>query len=523
MRIFSFRPLAGALFACTLIFCLSEWGLSLTADTERIAAPAPAAKGRPGAAAILTNGFFGQTKGPSPEIALSSPLPSPWTTALGSSNPAALFPSSTARHAPAGPSPWAPSPKIATASLSLAAATTAQATDFANFDFAGGTRYPELATASVGPAFYRPGSTVAYVPISLDRPTPNTVIARVMTEDGTGLVRGIAGVNYQSIYKAVIFRPGDPLTKTVSVPILLGVPQADFIVRFVEAPWGGKMGTDRAFVQCDFQQAPTAEQTAGRDPRSFQPSGTLQWKMSRETLKWSDAGHDKAWSTKLPNGRSQPGNQETGIYLDGWVYRDYGIEAPLRYTDEGLIMHTQKLREPISWDGVPYHYGAIVLSGHNTRPVQIGYGQYEFTAKMPTRRGSWPAFWLISTAGWPPEIDIYEGFGFESWWDFDRYTANTLHGGANITRTFQQGVFMNTDEIYGIGGFTTGFHSFAVDIQPDYITWFIDGQETYQAVNPFAGFRWYPIMNVAVKTTGDYADGTGDMIVKDVKIYSDGG
>ena len=79
---------------------------------------------------------------------------------------------------------------------------------------------------------------------------------------------------------------------------------------------------------------------------------------------------------------------------------------------------------------------------------------------------------------------------------------------------------MNTDEVYGIGGFTKGFHSFAVDIQPHYITWFIDGKETYQAVNPFAGFRWYPIMNVAVKTTSDYTDGSGDMIVKDIKIYS---
>jgi hypothetical protein len=399
-------------------------------------------------------------------------------------------------------------------------ATNEAPSDFASFDFANGTRYPEQATASVGQAFYRPGASVAYVPISLDRPTPNTVIARVMTEDGTGLVRGIAGVNYQSIYTSVIFRPGDPLTKTVEVPILLGVPQADFIVRFVEAPWGGKMGTDRAIVQCDFLREPTPQQIEGREARSFAPSGTLQWKMSRETMKWSDAGHDKAWSTQLPNGRSQPGNQETGIYLDGWVYRDQPIEAPLRYTDEGLVMHTQKLQQPIAWDGVPYAYGAIALSGHNTRPLQIGYGQYEFTAKMPTRRGAWPALWLISTAGWPPEIDIYEGFGFESWWDFDRYTANTLHGGANITRTFQQGTFMNTDEIYGIAGFTTGFHSFAVDIQPDYITWFIDGRETYQAVNPFAGFRWYPIMNVAVKTSGDYADGTGDMIVKDVKVYS---
>jgi hypothetical protein len=469
-------------------------------------------------AADPANTLGAQASGHSSTLA----TPSPWWTILGTGNPKALFPS-TAALSETG-SDVAESLANAGASRLLTRVAgplaSAASAEFADFDFANGTRYPEQAIASVGPAFYRPGSNIAHVPISLDRPTPNTVIARVTTEDGTGLVRGVAGVNYQSIYKAVIFRPGDPLTKTVEVPILLGVPQADFIVRFVEAPWGGKMGTDRAVVQCDFLQEPTPEQIEGREPRTFQPSGTLQWKMSRETMKWSDAGHDKAWSTQLPNGRSQPGNQETGMYLDGWVYRDYGIEAPLRYTDEGLVMHTQKLKEPMFWDGVGYNYGAIVLSGHNTRPLQIGFGQYEFTAKMPTRRGSWPAFWLISTSGWPPEIDIYEGFGFESWWNFDRHTAHTLHGGANIMRTFQQGTFLDTEEIYGVGGFTTGFHSFAVDIQPDYITWFIDGVETYQAVNPFAEFRWYPIMNVAVKTFSEYTDGSGDMIVKDVKVYS---
>ena len=61
-------------------------------------------------------------------------------------------------------------------------AASAAPSDFADFDFANGTRYPEQATASIGPAFYRPGSSIAYVPISLDRPTPNTAIARVMTE-----------------------------------------------------------------------------------------------------------------------------------------------------------------------------------------------------------------------------------------------------------------------------------------------------------------------------------------------------
>lgn len=337
------RSLSGAIFACFFLVGASAWGLasnaSFFARSDR-EAPAGAGAGSHASDAEIDTLEFMRS---------------------------AIASASTQQVAAAD--------TTGTASFS-----SVEAGDFANFDFANGTRYPEQATASVGPATYQPGATVAYVPISLDRPTPNTVIARVRTEDGTGLVRGVAGVNYQPIYKAVIFRPGDPLTKTVEVPIILGIPQADFIVRFVEAPWGGKMGTDRAYVQCDFQKEPTPSQTEGRAPRTFTPSGTLQWRMSRETLKWSDAGHDKAWSTKLPNGRSQPGNQETGIYLDGWVYRDAGIEAPLRYTDEGLVMHTQRLNQPLEWDGVAYNYGSVVLSGHNTKPVQIGYGQYEFTS-----------------------------------------------------------------------------------------------------------------------------------------------
>jgi len=44
--------------------------------------------------------------------------------------------------------------------------------------------------------------------------------------------------------------------------------------------------------------------------------------------------------------------------------------------------------------------------------------------------------------------------------------------------------------------------------------------ESYQSVNHFNGFRWYPIMDVAVKTNSSYDDGRGDMIIRGFKIYS---
>jgi hypothetical protein len=390
---------------------------------------------------------------------------------------------------------------------------------FAAFDFANGTKLPDKATLSIGTAVFRPGAAVAYVPVTLNQPTPNTVIARVITVNGSGANKAISGYQYKATEDVVIFRPGDPLVKTVSVPILDAADGQQFSLKLREAPWGANQGTASATVTADADATATAASTSGfRAPRTFVRTGTLQYDMTKATMRWSDAGHAGAWSTKLPNGRSQPANGETGMYLDGYVYP--GIEAPLRYTDEGLVMHTQVLDTPISWAGVPYNYGSIVLSGHNTPSTQIGYGQYEWVAKMPNRRGAWPAFWLISTSGWPPEIDVYEGFGYQSYWDFDRHISATIHGGSGGVRSFQRGTNIQAEQAYGLSGFAQGFHSYAVDMQSDYITWFVDGLETYQSVNPFRGFRWYPIMDVAVKTTGTYDDGSGDMVVKSFRAWA---
>lgn len=43
----------------------------------------------------------------------------------------------------------------------------------------------------------------------------------------------------------------------------------------------------------------------------------------------------------------------------------------------------------------------------------VAGGGYDFSASFiaPVAKGTWPAFWLTSTAGWPPEIDIAEWKG----------------------------------------------------------------------------------------------------------------
>ncbi len=408
-----------------------------------------------------------------------------------------------------------------TTSASTSSTSTVTTTDasFANFDFANGTKLPEKATLSLGNATFQPGTGVAYVPVSLDHATPNTVIARIATINGSGTLRALSGYNYQTVDTVVIFRPGDPLVQTVEVPIISAIDGQQFQVKLREAPWGALQGQSIATISASSAVLATAKATGTfREPRTFAPTGTLQFELLKDTHKRSPDGGWDRWATSLANGRTQPANGETGLYLDYTLFP--GIEGPVYWSTNGLVLHSQKLTTPITYQGQTWYYGSSVLDGRNFLATQIGYGQYEWDARMPNRRGSWPAFWLVSTSGWPPEIDIYEGFGYQSYWDFDRHISHTIHVGANSTRYDQRGVIIQAEQAYGLSGFSQDFHRFAVDIQRDYITWFVDGKETYQSVNPFRGFRFYPIMDVAVKTTGAYNDGSGDMVIRSFKIYS---
>jgi len=78
---------------------------------------------------------------------------------------------------------------------------------------------------------------------------------------------------------------------------------------------------------------------------------------------------------------------------------------------------------------------------------------------------------------------------------------------------------VNATNVYGLSGFDTSYHRYAVDIAPDFITWFVDGKETYQTVNPFRGITWFPLMNVAGKQTGDYTGGTPEMRVRSFAVW----
>ncbi|KAL1864180.1 hypothetical protein VTK73DRAFT_6091 [Phialemonium thermophilum] len=61
---------------------------------------------------------------------------------------------------------------------------------------------------------------------------------------------------------------------------------------------------------------------------------------------------------------------------------------------------------------LPIHYLSGTVYAKTNITVEAG-GGYDFSAEFiaPTHVGTWPAFWITSAVGWPPEIDIAEWKG----------------------------------------------------------------------------------------------------------------
>lgn len=389
---------------------------------------------------------------------------------------------------------------------------------FATFDFAGGTAFPSRARISIGDVRVPPDAAEVHVPVMLDRPTPNTVHARVLTRNGQPPQPAIEGRHFTRTDQVVVFRPGDPLVQTVRVALGDLPVGSRFSLHLPEGADGAQVVDASGEIRSERGVAASRPMTDGfRAPRRFAPKGKMAYVLDPARIRWSDAGGPEAFATRLPHGRTQPGNAETGLYLDPeWKT---GPEPPVAIERGVLVLRSQQLARPFGHEGKAWRHGAAVLTGAAMPATHIAYGQYEWEAQMPDRRGAWPALWLLPTSGWPPEIDVYEGFGYSPDWDFTRHVSANLHGGAEGRRRFTVPLQIDARRFYGLGGFAAGYHRYAVDIAPDYITWFVDGLEVYQSVNPFAGTKWFPLMTVAVKHEGVYAGGSGVMRIRAMRVW----
>jgi beta-glucanase (GH16 family) len=132
------------------------------------------------------------------------------------------------------------------------------------------------------------------------------------------------------------------------------------------------------------------------------------------------------------------------------------------------------------------------------------YGYFEARIQMPAGAGEGTDFWLLSQGGsWPPELDIAEMIGSNP-----DILVNTLHGAGA-----PDGHWM------GVADMTQGFHTYAVDWEPDKITWYFDGTETFETpTTPDMHQPMYVVLSTGSGQPGSWPGAPDPSLVSQMKI-----
>ncbi len=116
------------------------------------------------------------------------------------------------------------------------------------------------------------------------------------------------------------------------------------------------------------------------------------------------------------------------------------------------------------------------------------FGWFEMRAQIPKGQGMWPAFWLLpADGGWPPEIDVMETLGHQ---------PTTVY----MTNHYKKvdGKHEGKGDKFVGPDYTAGFHTYAVDWQPNEIVWYVDGVERYRTKDNVPSVPMYILANLAV-------------------------
>ncbi len=144
--------------------------------------------------------------------------------------------------------------------------------------------------------------------------------------------------------------------------------------------------------------------------------------------------------------------------------------------------------------------GDQVTSSRLYAKVETGwrYGYIEAKIKLPTGKGTWPAFWMmpVNFTSWPGdgEIDIMEEVG---------YDANVVHSTIHCNKYNNTGTAVETAR-RTVSTAQSEFHVYALLWTADKLTFFVDGSELLSYANDGSGrdawpfdSAFYPILNLA--------------------------
>lgn len=152
-------------------------------------------------------------------------------------------------------------------------------------------------------------------------------------------------------------------------------------------------------------------------------------------------------------------------------YRDDNV----RVADGQLQLEARRERV-VDSDGHTRDYTSGIVSGagYKRNLFTFTYGYVEAQMWIPAGTGLWSAFWMLpASRAALPEVDIMEVVG-----ESPGTVVLHTHWAA------KHGTEVQSGKTVDVGDLSNGWHTFAIDWQPDSLTWFIDGAEKWRVTDP---------------------------------------
>jgi beta-glucanase (GH16 family) len=183
-------------------------------------------------------------------------------------------------------------------------------------------------------------------------------------------------------------------------------------------------------------------------------------------------GNTGIWNTSYP--WAGPSGASLTGELEWYINANYAPTSAIKpwTVNNGILDLTATPTDPSIQSyvgGHPYTSGMLTTYGTFAQT----YGYFEMRAELPAGQGLAPAFWLLpENKSWPPELDVMEVIGSDP-----TSLVTTVHSDST-------GKPIATGQTTQVADTTAGFHTYAVDWEPNTITWYFDGNEVFQTATP---------------------------------------
>lgn len=262
------------------------------------------------------------------------------------------------------------------------------------------------------------------------------------------------------------------------------------------SPSFGNGGSVTISAQANKDYTERKGQVTVRSGQTRQFIDVTQAGAERPSIKCPIEGYNLVWHDEFEDGTELSSDWIHEVQKDHWVNNE--LQNYVNHTSPQGKVVTElkggKLQIHCFKEGSKIYSGRV----YGKRNIGWRYGYVEASIKLPSGKGTWPAFWMmpVNFKSWPHdgEIDIMEEVGYHK-----DYVSSSLHADGHVHSNGTQ----VTKEIYCKGA-EGEFHTYGMEWTADYFQFYVDGKKTLYYANDGKGdYNWpyhtpfYVIFNLA--------------------------